>query len=142
MSNRLGQNVAVRQAVAPVVQAAGNPAAIVIDTLAAGNTFWDDAVAVLNVGAASGSPDATSVSMKIQDSDDNSHWADAVDESGNAIATKPVGASTVTSISFSRSRLRRYILVMVTVAFTGGTTPAVPVSATLVFGSPKVGPTN
>ena len=87
----------------------------------------------LACGAASGAPTAQSVSAKIQHSDDGSTWADA------GIATSALTANnSEVELDVNLAGLKKYVRVVVLVSFTGGTSPAIPVAATLVLGGARV----
>jgi len=82
-------------------------------------------------GAASGSPTAQTVDAKLQESaDGSSGWAD-------------ISGASITQITADNSEgekdadlagAKQYIRSVVTVAFTGGTSPKIPVAATVVLG--------
>lgn len=81
-------------------------------------------------GAASGTPTTQTLDAKLQDSADNSTFADL---SGAAI-TQITADSTEGIVDVNLSSARRYVRVVRTVAFTGGTSPAWPVDSGIVFG--------
>lgn len=103
-----------------------------IDRFAHGDTA--SAVLYTSVGAVSGSPTTTSVVSKVQDSADDSAWADYEPDGAN-VATSPAitAASTDDNTAVNLSGARRYVRVVTTVAFTGGTSPAALVAAALVL---------
>jgi hypothetical protein len=83
------------------------------------------------IGAISGAPSATGVSTKIQQSPDGSTWSDyASTGSGPALTA----ANTDTGVPVDLSSAMRFVRVVMTVAFTGGTTPAALVAADLIIG--------
>ena len=97
------------------------------------------------VGAPSGTPTSYTVNGKLQDSADGTNFADitaAPYTSGvNAPAITTSGTNGTLSVVFANLRtLRAYVRAVVTVSFTGGTSPTVPVSSTLVFGGPDQRP--
>ena len=82
-------------------------------------------------GNASGTPTTQTVDVKLQDSADGSTgWTDI---SGAAIATL-VADDTAGGVDVDLSAARQFVRSVVTVGFTGGTTPTVPIAATLVLG--------
>ncbi len=91
--------------------------------------------AVLHVacGAATGGPSVQTVDAKIQGSVDGSTgWVDL----SPAVAITQLTADDTESFSrnVNLARHRRHLRVVVTVAFTGGSAPTIPVSATLCLG--------
>ena len=87
------------------------------------------AVVACQVGAETGSPTSKTVNYKLQDSPDNSTWADY----GSA-GTTITADDTDGELDLDLNGADRYVRVVVTVAFVGGTSPTVPVGATLVLG--------
>ncbi len=81
-------------------------------------------------GAASGSPTAQTVATKLQDSADGSTgWADV----SGAAATDLTADDTEDEVDIDLSGAKRYLRAATTVSFTAGTTPSIPVAATLVL---------
>ncbi len=92
---------------------------------------YDSGQLVVATGAATGSPTGISVAGKIQDSADGSTgWADVP---GTAI-TAIVAQNSQTSINFIARGCQAYVRAVVTPAFTGGTSPALPIVGVLVLG--------
>jgi hypothetical protein len=88
-------------------------------------------------GAATGAPSAQTVDSKIQDSADGSTgWADVT---GGA-ATQLTADSTQAEKDVDLSSAKRYIRVRTVVALTAGTTPALPVAATVTLGGSDTNP--
>jgi hypothetical protein len=93
---------------------------------------------VLDVGDVEGSPTSFTLDVAIQDSDDNSTFAAAKDESGNPIAFAQITAANqhVTlmdklhaSEAASGARpSKRYRRAVATISFAGGTSPNIAVS--------------
>jgi|SRR5579872_4346636 len=114
-----------------------------IDTL---QSFIADSIMVhVRAEIASGSPSAATVAWKLQESDDNSTFADAKDNTGTVIgATLNVHTAAVDSYARVEGLglqptgtaptipggRKRYLRLVYTPAFTGGTSPAI-----LTFGS-------
>lgn len=90
------------------------------------------------VGAASGSPSAQSVTYKLQDSADDSTYADISTET-SALAAMTADNATG-QLDIDLTGLRQYVRVVATVSLTGGTSPAIPIAATLVLGGASVLP--
>jgi len=82
-------------------------------------------------GAATGTPTSLTIASKIQESSTGSSgWTDV---SGAAITTS-AAASTDAEADVDLSGVKRYVRVVTTVAFVGGTSPAIPVAASVVLG--------
>lgn len=82
-------------------------------------------------GAASGGPSAQTVDAKLQHSADGSTgWADIA----GAAVTQMAADNGDEEVDVDLSVARRYLRVVSTVALTGGTTPKLPVAATVVLG--------
>jgi len=78
---------------------------------------------------ASGSPSASTVAWKLQESSDNSTFADATDNTGTVIGAT-LNVKTVAVDSFARVEgimlnRKRYLRLVLTPAFTSGTSPAI-----------------
>lgn len=93
---------------------------------------FESGILVFNQGAASGTPTSYTVAIKLQDSADNSIFADV---SGAALALTQANASTVSLLSFNARGLDRYVRATITVTFTGGSSPALPYSIEFVLGN-------
>lgn len=92
-------------------------------------------------GAVSGAPSTTSVQTKLQDSADGTTFADYLPDGVNVAETAALSAqNTQNSAAVSLTSARRYIRAVTIVAFTGGTSPAVLVSAGLVLGGETILP--
>ena len=89
-----------------------------------------------NVGALGGAPTTTSVVTKLQDSADNTTFADYAPASANSVV-QACAALTATNTdnlaNINISSARRYIRAVTTVAFTGGTSPTALVAAAVVI---------
>ena len=77
---------------------------------------------VVLTGAATGTPTTQSATAKIQHSDDNSTFADYTPPDGSASVAVTAVDSTG-SVDVDLSGAKQYIRVVMTTAFTGGTTP-------------------
>lgn len=105
-----------------------------LDQLAASSQFGE-AMAILHTGAASGTPDTQSVTLKLQESDDNSTWSDVTGKSVESTAD-----SEVKTFTWKPGDYARYQQLHLEVQLTGGTTPAMPCSGIVLLGSPARGP--
>jgi hypothetical protein len=128
MSLKLGENAKLIAGIAPALQAAGDANGTVIDRFG-----FLDAIVHLKVGAASGTPTAQGVSLKIQtgDASDGSDMADVTDATIAALAADNAEAE----LNLDLSGYKQYIRPVVTTAFTGGTTPKIPVAVTVAIGN-------
>jgi len=82
-------------------------------------------------GAATGGPSAQTVDGKIEQSADGStSWTDV----GDAITQLTGDDEDGESPGINLSTLQKYIRANIVVGFTGGSTPTIPVAATLVIG--------
>jgi hypothetical protein len=94
---------------------------------------YESCVLFHSCGAASGSPTAQTADSKLQDSADGStSWGDI----STAAATQLTADSTSARVSVNLRDLttKRYIRVVNVVALTSGTTPKLPVQATVILG--------
>src|ERR1700733_11010947 len=102
---------------------------------------------------ASGSPSAATVAWALQESSDNSTWAAAVDNTGTAIgatlnvlSAAQVSEARVEGIMLYNTSAsaapyggrKRYLRIVLTPSFTGGTSPAILADA-MFIGSPGNG---
>lgn len=83
------------------------------------------------VGAPSGTPDSFTANAKLQESADGSTgWTDITD----GAVTQRTAAGTEAEVNVSLAPIKRYIRAVVVVAFVNGTSPALPVAASVVLG--------
>ncbi len=89
--------------------------------------------------AASGSPSAATLAVKLQESSDNSTWTDALDNTGTVIgftltvtSAKAENAARIEGLNLNR---KTYLRAVVTPAFTGGTSPASEAYAQILLGA-------
>ncbi|MEE9140513.1 MAG: hypothetical protein V3U18_07020 [Alphaproteobacteria bacterium] len=88
-------------------------------------------------GAATGTPTAQTVDSKLQDSADGSTgWADIT----GAAAAQLTADDTDADVNVDFGTTKKFIRVVTTVGFTGGTSPTIPVAATVMLGGPDVLP--
>lgn len=121
------------QALAPASNAAGSRNGAAIDV-----SKYQSAVLAANIGATSGSPTATSITYAVQTSADGSTgWTALKDIDGNdvTLAITTTGAAYEKDINLQYVPAGSpYVRVTETVAFTGGSSPAVVSGAILVLG--------
>jgi len=92
---------------------------------------FNGALLVLQVGSATGTPTTKSAAAKLQESTDGStNWGDVSGAAISAITTN----NQISHKSVSLKGCKRYVRAVTTVALTEGTTPALPVSATILLG--------
>jgi len=125
MERNIGQYIALTKAINPTNASAGT-----INGASVDRSGYLSAVLHVACGAASGTPTAQTVDAKIQESADGSSWSDV---SGAAI-TQITADNSEQELNLNLSGRKQYIRAVVTVAFTGGTSPAIPVAATLALG--------
>lgn len=94
----------------------------------------------VQTGAVSGGPSDQTVSFKIQDSADNSSFADYTPPNGSAATAQITAANSSASVSVDLTSARKYVRVQEVTAFTGGTTPTIGASSTVVLGGARTLP--
>jgi hypothetical protein len=135
-------NVAVQKSLAPQGDTGGSPVnGGVVDTLG-----FNTGMLAFESGAISGSPSAISIAVKLQESDasDGSGMADALDNTGTVIGGTVTAANTelLARVEGLGANRKRYLRVVETTTFTGGTTPAVHIHANILLGRPGELPVN
>ena len=134
-------DVAVSKSIAPQSDSGGSAVnGGVVDTIG-----YETAMLVFEAGDISGTPDATSVAVKLQEGSlaDGSDMADAKDNTGTVIG----GTLTDSGVFLSRIEglglnRKRYLRVVETTTFTNGTTPAVLVHGNILLGRGLEKPAN
>lgn len=117
----------------PQNASAGNIEGAAIDRMG-----FDSCKLAACAGAASGTPTAQSYDAKLQESADGSTgWTDITD----AAVTQIDADDTQEHVDVDLTGCKQYIRVYGVVAFTGGTTPALPVAAVVELGGPHKRPT-
>jgi len=100
---------------------------------------FNSAVIKASGAAASGSPSAATLAVKLQESSDNSTWSDALDTTGTVIGftltVTSAAASNLARIEALGTTRKRYLRAVITPAFTGGTSPAALGLAEIVLGN-------
>ena len=95
-----------------------------------GVTGGESVYLTVQCGAATVTPSTQTVDGKIQDSPDDTTWADV----GDAITALSGDDESGNSPGINCSNLDKFIRAVIVVAFSGGSTPTIPVGATLTFG--------
>ncbi|MGR3176768.1 MAG: hypothetical protein ACUZ8E_01770 [Candidatus Anammoxibacter sp.] len=85
------------------------------------------------VGAETGSPTSVTIICKIQDSADDSSWADVDDIDEITI----IADNAVAKLDVDAQKYRRYVRTVMTVLFVGGTSPDIMIAAVCIGGEKK-----
>lgn len=95
------------------------------------------------LGAVTGAPTSFSVSTKLQDSADNSTFADVAVSQSNPLVTIAdlIAINTSGVLEVDLSGLRRYIRLVHTVTFVAGTAPTIFIADECILGGGAVLPT-
>lgn len=128
--SQIGAYIKAFLGVAPVAHSgttAVNGAGIDRSTFASG-------VLVVTNGATSGSPTSFTVTGKVQDSADNSSFADYKPDGTNVASLVNSTAGSTAQLDVDLATARQYIRVVTTPAFVAGTSPTVIAGANLVLG--------
>lgn len=97
---------------------------------------FDSCVFHLQRGTTSSDPDPHTVEAKLQESSVEADGPTWTDIAGSTLG--PLGVdNSEAQANVDLTGAKRYIRGVATVAFTGGTTPAIPVSADIILGGPK-----
>jgi hypothetical protein len=99
------------------------------DSIDTAKVFDADSIMVhVRTEIASGSPTAATVAWKLQESADNSTFADALDNTGTVIGasltTKTVANDSYARVEGIMLNRKRYLRIVLTPAYTSGTSPA------------------
>jgi hypothetical protein len=125
------ESVKAVQSIAPVSSGAGAVNGTAVDT-----QDFGDGMLVVNIGAATGSPTAQTVDAKLQESaNGSSGWTDIAGAAMTQATVDDVTGEIKLRIE-NRAGSLRYVRPVVTPGFTGGSSPEIPVSATLILGNP------
>ncbi len=109
------------------------------------DTLGGDNAAIHAYGAvATGSPSAATLAVTLQESADNSTWANANDNTGTVIGftlnCESAKAENVARIEGLGLNRKRYLRAVITPAFTGGTSPAILGYASIIIGNAQERP--
>jgi hypothetical protein len=133
----IGGMVVSLQSVDPIVSAAATLNGTSIDRLA--HNMPLSCLLHTQTGAVTGAPTAISVVSTVQDSADNTNWANYLFDGVNAATTPAVTAiSADGNYSVDLTLARRFLRISTVVGFTGGTTPTIGVAAELVLGGEQI----
>lgn len=127
MGKYLGEKAKLVSGAVPSERAAGSVNGSVVDRLG-----FQSAVVFLNTGAATGTPSAQGVALKVQTGDvaDGSDMADVTGDTVAALTADNANAE----LNLNLAGYKRYLRVVVTTTFTGGTTPKIGSSVTVALG--------
>jgi hypothetical protein len=130
----IGGLVLALQSVSPQSSAAGTVTGASIDRFQ--HNMPASAVVHQAVGPVSGSPSAMSVITSVYHSPDNSTWQQFIPNGYVLNSQTPAltNANSDNSIAVDLTSAMRYIQLVTTIIFTGGTSPAAVVSADLIIG--------
>lgn len=130
----IGALLKVLKGINPVASAAA-----VINGSAIDRSGFQSCVLSGQAGAAAGAPTARTVDFKLQESADGStNWADI---SGAAVTTI-IADNGEAHVNVNLAGVKKFIRIVATVTFTGGTTPTIPVAATVALGGAVTKPTS
>ena len=96
---------------------------------------YESTVVSVMTGATSGSPTSFEVAAKLEHADTSGVW-DAV--SGGTASIE--AANTVAEINVNLNEVKRYMRVVLTPTFNGGSSPSVYVASAFALGQSKYGP--
>ena len=133
-------NIAVSKSIAPQSDSGGSA----LDGASVDTIGYESGLLVFEAGAISGSPSATAIAVKLQESADGStSWGDALDNTGTVIGGSLTAAGLVLArIEGLGQNRKRYLRVVETTTFTSGTSPAVQVHGNILLGRALQLPTN
>lgn len=120
----------------PLANSAGTRNGTGVDRATPGGTLFLGCTLQAIIGTVTGSPSSFTADFKLQDSADNSTFADYVPPGGvaaDAAVTQQTAGSAIVDVDIDISGARRYIRVVEVIAITGGTSPKVPASSTLLL---------
>jgi len=124
--HNVGATVKVVTGVSPVASAAATINGVAVD-----RRDFGSAVLTHFAGAATGAPTAQTAATKLQESDTSG--GTFTDVTGAAPSDLTVD-DTDSSVDVDLTGVKRFVRVVTTVSFTGGTSPTLPVGAALVLG--------
>jgi hypothetical protein len=110
-----------------------------VDGVSVDTSGYDNAKIHVYAAEATGSPSAASLAVTLQESVDNVNWTNALDDTGAVIGFTLSGLQAAAAVSQARVEglnlnRHRYLRIVMTPTFTGGTSPAVLVYGELIFG--------
>jgi hypothetical protein len=102
-------------------------------------TGYEGGLVVAQVGSTTGTPTSFTVTFKLQHSKDNSVWADALD-ANNAAISGVLTAVGALKLRIDGVYLYKYLRVVATPVFVGGTSPTAVISSELLLGDTSFQP--
>lgn len=120
----------------PALVAAGTRNGPAIDRATPGGVHYSSLTLHTATGATAGAPTTQAVDSKLQTSGDGATgWADYVPpgETAAAAVAQITAASSNAEVDVNLEGAKRFIRVVETVAFTGGTAPTIGVSSTVIL---------
>jgi hypothetical protein len=136
----INSRVWIESAIPPQHSAAATITGTTMDRQTTGSEQgFDSCVILLRSGTTTGTPSSFTIDSQLQDSADDSSWSNVATSAVNAAVTHTqiTAASTSRRLAINLRPLRRYVRLVVTVAFSGGTSPTVGVGATFCFGGAR-----
>lgn len=130
-SANVGTYIVAKTGTAPAANGAATRNGTGIDRVALG---VDSCVLVALIGAPTGSPTGFTYDLKLQDSANNTDWADFNPSGVGTGAMAQQTAAGVAEKDIDLTLARQYVRVVETLTITGGTAPTVPAGSAIVFG--------
>lgn len=127
--NNIGAYFVTREGLAPAANAAGTRNGTGLDRLSSAVKGAKSCTIISHTGAATGGPTSFTRDVKLQDSADNSAWADLA---GAAVAQQT--AAGLVELDVDLSGAKQYVRAVEVTTLTGGTAPTLPGSVEIVFG--------
>ncbi len=134
---KLGHLYKVTKGNPPAAASAGTRNGASIDRSPAGGVTYHSATLYAASGAETGAPSARTLDAKIQDSADGSTgWADYIPPGQATVAAiaQITAANSEAEVDVDLSGAKRYVRVVETLGFTGGTSPTLGVQESVVLG--------
>lgn len=94
----------------------------------------------VKTGAATGGPTTISITAKIQTSADGSTWADYKPDGLSVATTTLTAASSGVELDVDLAGASQFVRAVLTISFTGGSSPTIPVDATMTLGGSRTIP--
>lgn len=128
-----GSELTTVRALSPQSNAGG----VAINGILTNRMGYNSLIATFITGAVTGAPTAVSAACKVQHGDalDGSDMSDI-----SGATTTITGADLAGEINVDCHPLKKYVRVSVTVTFTGGTTPAILITAAITLAQTGLGP--